>query len=403
MRLLLVTDAWAPQVNGVVRTLQRCKASARRSATASRWSRPSSSGRVPCPTYPEIRLALVAGPRHRRADRGVAARCHPHRDRRPARRRRAPPVPAARAAVHHLAITPAFPNTCSARFPVPLGAGLCRGALVPPRRPAAVMVATRRIRARPARRAASPTSCDWSRGVDTELFRPDRAPALRPAASGPSLRRPGRGREESRGVPVDCRSPGSKLVVGDGPQLRRASGAAILKSHFAGAQVRRGPRAPLRQRRRVRVPEPHRHLRPGAARGARRGPAGRGLPGAGTARRHRRLRLRCARPRPRPSGGARARRSRARAAARTPSPSHGAAAPSSSSAICTRSQRLGSRSTRPAPQRNELSRPAHLSTRRAARQGCPPRPVPIGRGPLSRRSPITDRAAVRPLSGFRVG
>jgi hypothetical protein len=33
MRLLIVTDAWAPQVNGVVRTLQACAPSSRRAGT----------------------------------------------------------------------------------------------------------------------------------------------------------------------------------------------------------------------------------------------------------------------------------------------------------------------------------------------------------------------------------
>ncbi len=63
MRILLVSDAWAPQVNGVVRTLQRvqqeCEAQGHRFAVVA----PDQFRTLPCPSYPEIRLALRAGPR----------------------------------------------------------------------------------------------------------------------------------------------------------------------------------------------------------------------------------------------------------------------------------------------------------------------------------------------------
>ena len=65
---------------------------------------------------------------------------------------------------------------------------------------------------------------------------------------------------------LDLDLPGRKVVVGDGPQL---AGAARPLSRRAvhRQEDRRGARPVLRLRRRVRVPEPHRHLRPGAARG----------------------------------------------------------------------------------------------------------------------------------------
>ncbi|MDX3900272.1 MAG: glycosyltransferase family 1 protein [Sphingobium sp.] len=59
MRIAIVTDAWAPQVNGVVRTLSAI----RRELTAMGHSvaifSPDQYGSLPCPTYPEIRLAMV--------------------------------------------------------------------------------------------------------------------------------------------------------------------------------------------------------------------------------------------------------------------------------------------------------------------------------------------------------
>src|SRR5262249_33269076 len=58
LQLALVTDAWAPQVNGVVRTLQRTKAELERLGHQVAVVSPDHFRTIPCPTYPEIRLAL---------------------------------------------------------------------------------------------------------------------------------------------------------------------------------------------------------------------------------------------------------------------------------------------------------------------------------------------------------
>ena len=81
--------------------------------------------------------------------------------------------------------------------------------------------------------------------------------------------------------------PGTKLVVGDGP-ARAALARHYPDAVFLGAQAGRGTGRDLCRRRCVRVPEPHRHLRPGAAGGAGERRAGRGLSGGGAARRDRR-------------------------------------------------------------------------------------------------------------------
>lgn len=60
MRIVIVTDAWSPQVNGVVRTLSavrdRLEAMGHRVFVIS----PDLFATLPCPTYPEIRLAMSA-------------------------------------------------------------------------------------------------------------------------------------------------------------------------------------------------------------------------------------------------------------------------------------------------------------------------------------------------------
>ena len=64
MKILLATDAWAPQVNGVVRTLTDDDARARtRWAIGSTVIHPGLFRTIPCPGYAEIRLALDAGRR----------------------------------------------------------------------------------------------------------------------------------------------------------------------------------------------------------------------------------------------------------------------------------------------------------------------------------------------------
>ena len=59
MKIALVTDAWTPQVNGVVRTLQTIQAELEHMGHEVKVISPDLYGSIPCPTYPEIRLALV--------------------------------------------------------------------------------------------------------------------------------------------------------------------------------------------------------------------------------------------------------------------------------------------------------------------------------------------------------
>lgn len=70
MRILIVTDAWAPQVNGVVRTLQSVRAEIERIGHEVALISPDQFGSVPCPTYPEIRLAYAS---RRTIDRAIRA------------------------------------------------------------------------------------------------------------------------------------------------------------------------------------------------------------------------------------------------------------------------------------------------------------------------------------------
>jgi glycosyltransferase involved in cell wall biosynthesis len=59
MKIVIVTDAWEPQVNGVVRTLKMTTRELEKLGHTVEVISPQGFANVPCPTYPDIRLALA--------------------------------------------------------------------------------------------------------------------------------------------------------------------------------------------------------------------------------------------------------------------------------------------------------------------------------------------------------
>src|SRR5262249_27729748 len=57
-RILVATDAWHPQVNGVVRTLTSLAYNAQRLGVDIEFLSPEGFWTVPLPTYPDLRIAL---------------------------------------------------------------------------------------------------------------------------------------------------------------------------------------------------------------------------------------------------------------------------------------------------------------------------------------------------------
>jgi len=245
MRILIVTDAWEPQVNGVVNTLRWVTAELARQGHAVGLLTPRDFRSLPCPTYPEIRLALT-GPR------GVARRIEAfapeaihiategplgHLARRYCRRRRLP---------FTTAFHTQFPEYIHARVRLPVSWSYRYMRAF--HRPAArTMVATAGLRRRLEGRGFEHLAI-WGRGVDLQLFKPGPKSFL-------DLPRPiflyvGRVAVEKNLRPfLDLPLEGSKLVVGDGPSLegyRRSFpdvefvGAKFgqdLANHFAAADV----------------------------------------------------------------------------------------------------------------------------------------------------------------------
>jgi glycosyltransferase involved in cell wall biosynthesis len=229
MRLALVTDAWMPQVNGVVNCLNRVVGLLRGWGDEVAIVAPDRFRTVPCPTYPEIRLSL-ARPRQiarlidaSRADflhiategpLGLLARRHALSSGR------------GFTTSYHTK----FPEYVSARVPVPVSWGYAymrrfhNGGL-------GCMVPTASIRAELASHGIGKLM-RWSRGVDQELFRPR-------ADADLGLPRPvflyvGRiALEKNLGAFLSLDLPGSKVVVGDGPDRAKLM-RAHQDAHFLG-------------------------------------------------------------------------------------------------------------------------------------------------------------------------
>jgi glycosyltransferase involved in cell wall biosynthesis len=245
MKVLVATDAWRPQVNGVVRTLGSLARAAQKLGVEIEFLSPDGFWTFPVPTYPGLRLAL------------------------PGRRRIAERIAAANADAIHLATegpighavrayclkhgrpfttsyTTRFPEYISARSPIPdrwIYAALRRfhGAAT------VTMVATPSLMKELGERGFGHLGM-WTRGVDVDLFRPDRAIDL--DFPRPIFMTVGRvAVEKNLEAFLSLRLPGTKVVIGAGPaqaELKRRFPDAkflgqldngILAAHLAAADV----------------------------------------------------------------------------------------------------------------------------------------------------------------------
>ena len=239
MRIALVSDAWLPQVNGVVRTLTTVA----REATALGYEvlpiTPDRFRTLPCPTYPEIRLAFFPGRAVKRlideADPdhihiategplGIAARRYCLR----------------RGLAFTTSFHTRFPEYVAARFRVPVGLtyawlrhfhAAASGVMV------AAPSIRRELEARGFRNVQP-----WTRGVDAELFEPA-ARAEFPGIPRPIFLMVSRvAVEKNIAAFLELDLPGSKMVVGDGPQLaemKRRFPAVHFMGHHEGRDLAR--------------------------------------------------------------------------------------------------------------------------------------------------------------------
>jgi glycosyltransferase involved in cell wall biosynthesis len=230
-RITIVTDAWAPQVNGVVRTLEATASALRARGDEVTFITPQDFKTIPCPTYAEISLAINMVPRlgqlieqskpdflhiSTEGPLGIGARLYCSR----------------RGLKFSTAYHTKFPEYVHARFRIPLklSYGFMRWFHKPS---TAVMCATQSIAMEIGARGINRLAV-WSRGVDLELFRPHvaniGATDILAGYPRPLWLYVGRvSVEKSVEDFLKLDLEGTKLVIGDGPQLEE------LKEKYPGA------------------------------------------------------------------------------------------------------------------------------------------------------------------------
>ncbi len=219
MKILIVTDAWDPQVNGVVRTLKSTRRELEKMGHDVDLVTPQEFHTVPCPTYPEIRLSIFPA---RRVNQRIA-------DARPDAIHIATEGPLGLAARRYairqgLPFTTAyhtrFPEYVKARIGVPL-AITYRFLRWFHGKAQAILVPTRVVKADLEAAGFAPERVVlWSRGVELDIFKPGPRAAndLRP----PIFLYVGRvAVEKNIEAFLELDLPGSKWVAGEGPLLAR--------------------------------------------------------------------------------------------------------------------------------------------------------------------------------------
>ncbi|HTR83508.1 MAG TPA: glycosyltransferase family 1 protein [Reyranella sp.] len=216
MRIAIVSDAWRPQINGVVRTIETIVKLLQAEGHEVEVFGPDRFRTLPCPTYPEIRLSLFPKARLNHMLKifapdaihlvtegplGWAARAFClKRD-----------IPFTTA--YHTR----FPEYVHARTRIPVGwsYALVRRFHAPS---SAVLVVAQSIRDELAQRGFK-NLVPWSRGVDIAAFRPQPREEL--ADARPIWLYAGRlAIEKNIKAFLDLDLPGTKWVVGGGPQYK---------------------------------------------------------------------------------------------------------------------------------------------------------------------------------------
>jgi len=216
MRIMIVTDAWEPQVNGVVRTLKQTTYELQKMGHQIEMITPAEFKTIPCPTYPDISLSLFPG-------KGVAKRI---KDFAPDAIHIATEGPLGMAARsyalrHDLPFSTAyhtrFPEYVYARTRIPLA--MTYRFLKWFHGPSLAVMAPTQVVKDDLEKYGFDNVVIWSRGVDLEIFKPQDSKVLNSAH--PIFLYVGRvAVEKNINAFLEIDLPGSKWVVGDGPAMK---------------------------------------------------------------------------------------------------------------------------------------------------------------------------------------
>lgn len=228
-KIAIVTDAWHPQINGVVTTLDHTVEVLKDMGFQVEIINPSQFKTIPCPTYPEIPLSLATP----RALRDRLTDIGPHSVHIATE---GPLGWAARSACLKMGFPfttsyhTRFPEYLRLRLPIPLSLSyaVMRHFHRPARR---IMVATPALKNELEGRGFCNTTL-WSRGVDTAIFKPGPKDFL--DAPRPIFLYMGRvAVEKNLEAFLALDLPGTKYVVGDGP-AREALSRKYPQARFVG-------------------------------------------------------------------------------------------------------------------------------------------------------------------------
>ena len=210
--ILVATDAWHPQVNGVVRTLTMMAQAAKGFGVDVSFLTPQSFKTFAMPSYPDLRLALPSPWKIAELiDAAKPDSIHIATEgpigllvRRYCRKRRLP---------FTTSFHTRFPEYVSARSPIP--ESWVWRALRRFHRPSQAVMAATPALATELRMRGFRNVVLWSRGVDTSLFHPRDVDLCLPTPVYLSVGRVAV--EKNLEAFLDLDLPGTKLVVGDGP------------------------------------------------------------------------------------------------------------------------------------------------------------------------------------------
>ena len=215
MKIMIVTDAWEPQVNGVVRTLKQTRAELVGIGHQVEIITPAEFQTIPCPTYPDISLSLFPGKKvvqrikefapdaihiATEGPLGLSARGYAVKNKLP----------------FSTAYHTRFPEYVKARIGIPLS--WTYAFLRWFHGPSMAVMAPTIVVKNDLEKFGFTNVVLWSRGVDLEIFKPQESKVLNSAH--PIFLYVGRvAIEKNINAFLEIDLPGSKWVVGDGPAM----------------------------------------------------------------------------------------------------------------------------------------------------------------------------------------
>jgi glycosyltransferase involved in cell wall biosynthesis len=215
MKIMIVTDAWEPQVNGVVRTLKQTMHELKKLGHVIEMITPLEFKTVPCPTYPDISLSLFPGKKVKQkmaafnpdaihiateGPLGIAARSYALKNKLP----------------FTTAYHTRFPEYVKARTAIPLA--VTYKFLRWFHDPSLALMAPTEVVIKDLKHYGFTNTVLWTRGVDLDIFKMQESRVLE--SEPPIFLCVGRvAVEKNIEAFLELKLPGSKWVVGDGPAL----------------------------------------------------------------------------------------------------------------------------------------------------------------------------------------